>query len=110
MSKISDNSGGPLWPTSLPDEKQETEKAKSEFEKAIEKAQRGAEINPLANKPPVDLEAADSDEDDPMRRVQETSETSADTNGGDGENHQQDREETDPYADIPWQIREQLGL
>ena len=112
MTRIGSGGGGPLWPTNFQGDDQNLDKAKSELEKAMERAQHGLDVNPLANTPPAELEAAETDEDSPERRVQPSSETSADTHGGnqDQQDQQEEEQKADPYANIPWHIREQLDL
>lgn len=102
MSRIDGSSGGPVWPSSLPEDQGSEGAGKSEFDKALDRQQQGLQVNPLAQTPPPELEAAETGEDDPDKRVQPVAESGA---GGN-----QDHGKDDPHAGLDWRIREQLGL
>lgn len=104
MSRIGDSSGsGPTWPSSLPEDHPGNEGAgKSEFDKALDRQQRGIQVNPLAVTPAERLTTAETDEQDDSTRITPASEAGA------GDN--QDHGKKDPYADIDWRIRQQLDL
>ncbi|MBK9586759.1 MAG: hypothetical protein KA099_06275 [Alphaproteobacteria bacterium] len=105
MSRI-DGTGGPGWPSSLPEDQGVEGASKSEFDKALDRQQRGLAVNPLAQTPPPELQAAQTDEDDPDKRVQPAAESGA----GDNQDHGKKDPNADPHAGLDWRIRQQLGL
>ncbi|MCB1839283.1 MAG: hypothetical protein KDI61_03325 [Alphaproteobacteria bacterium] len=102
MSRIGDSGSGPTWPSTLPEDQTTGGEGKSEFDKALERQQRGLPVNPLASAPPAELKEGETDDNNPDKRVQPVSESVA----GDNQDHGKD----DPNADLDWRIREQLGL
>ena len=104
MSRIDGSSGGPVWPSSLPEDGNGEGAGKSEFDKALDRQQRGITVNPLAQTPPPELESVETGEDDPDKRVQ----PAAETNAGSNQDHGKGKE--DPNASIDWRIREQLDI
>lgn len=93
---------GPDWPLIRTDNPPAGSTGKSAFDNALERGQRGLQHNPLATAPPPEIEPAEAGEENDTARVRPAKGSDA----GDNLDHGQD----DPYADVDWRIRRQLGL